>query len=75
MADKRKVSMSPPPPKRARVSYEDDYTHSSASNSHEKPRSNPLYGQKNAFPGLDWNDELSYDDDADDGLQYLRMVR
>lgn len=43
---------------------------------HERPRNNPLYGQKNAFPGLDVEveDELFYGP-AEDGMEYLRMVR
>jgi hypothetical protein len=46
--------------------------------SHSKrPRSDPVYGQKSAFPGLDdpyGSDELFYGP-AEDGLEYLRMVR
>jgi hypothetical protein len=41
------------------------------------PRSHPVYGQKSAFPGLDDLDdpgELFYGP-AEDGLEYLRMVR
>jgi regulator of vacuolar morphogenesis len=43
---------------------------------HERPRSDPIYGQKSAFPGLDdfLGDELFYGP-AEDGLEYLRMVR
>ena len=42
---------------------------------YEKPRSDPFYGQKSAFPGLDdGGDELFYGP-AEDGLEYLRMVR
>lgn len=66
--------MSPPFLKRPRISYdEEDVEFSTAS--HERPRHNPLYGQKSAFPGLDdGGDELLYDD-PEDGLEYLRMVR
>ncbi|KAL1986357.1 hypothetical protein VTN96DRAFT_6436 [Rasamsonia emersonii] len=42
-----------------------------------RPRSDPVYGQKSAFPGLDdanAADELFYGP-AEDGLEYLRMVR
>lgn len=42
-----------------------------------QPRSHPIYGQKSAFPGLDDlhdSDELFYGP-AEDGLEYLRMVR
>lgn len=75
MPDKRKASTEAPSPKRARVSYGENDSRSYAATSHEKPRNNPLYGQKNAFPGLDDADgEISYSD-TDDGLQYLRMVR
>ncbi len=43
--------------------------------SQERPRNNPIYGQKSAFPGLDdGGDELFYGS-ADDGIEYLRMVR
>ncbi|KAL2849512.1 hypothetical protein BJY01DRAFT_233610 [Aspergillus pseudoustus] len=43
---------------------------------YEQPRSHPVFGQKSAFPGLDAadGDELFYGP-ADDGLEYLRMVR
>ncbi|PWY91051.1 hypothetical protein BO70DRAFT_368226 [Aspergillus heteromorphus CBS 117.55] len=43
---------------------------------HERPRHHPIYGQKGAFPGLDVADdnELFYGP-AEDGLEYLRMVR
>ncbi|KAL1971060.1 hypothetical protein VTN77DRAFT_11 [Rasamsonia byssochlamydoides] len=43
----------------------------------QRPRSDPVYGQKSAFPGLDdpnAADELFYGP-AEDGLEYLRMVR
>jgi regulator of vacuolar morphogenesis len=42
----------------------------------ERPRSDPIYGQKSAFPGLDdfLGDELFYGP-PEDGLEYLRMVR
>ncbi|EKV06955.1 hypothetical protein PDIP_75590 [Penicillium digitatum Pd1] len=74
MPNKRKATMSPPFLKRPRISYdEEDVEFSTAS--HERPRHNPLYGQKSAFPGLDdGGDELLYDD-PEDGLEYLRMVR
>lgn len=69
------------PYKRSRVSYADDDNEDHASQSpaamtHERPRNNPLYGQKSAFPGLDVNadGELFYGP-AEDGLEYLRMVR
>lgn len=40
------------------------------------PRNHPVYGQKSAFPGLDIEveDELFYGP-AEDGMEYLRMVR
>jgi regulator of vacuolar morphogenesis len=83
--DKRKPSYSIPggtPYKRSRVSYADDDNEDHASQSsaaamtHERPRNNPLYGQKSAFPGLDVDaeGELFYGP-AEDGLEYLRMVR
>lgn len=72
MPDKRKSSMSAPSPKRPRI-HEGRGDGTPAS--HEQPRSNPMYGQKNAFPGLDdAGDELFYGP-ADDGMEYLRMVR
>jgi regulator of vacuolar morphogenesis len=74
MPDKRKASMAAPSSKRARITYDDEGEQSSVT-SYEKPYNNPIYGQKNAFPGLDnVSEELCYDD-ADDGLEYLRMVR
>lgn len=83
--DKRKHSSIPEntPYKRSRVSYADDdnednaqASHPSAAMTHERPRNNPLYGQKSAFPGLDagLEGELFYGP-AEDGLEYLRMVR
>ncbi|KAJ5266713.1 hypothetical protein N7478_009521 [Penicillium angulare] len=75
MPNKRKASMAPPSYKRPRISYEDEEDQSSSVTPYEKPVNHPLYGQKNAFPGLDdGGDELCYGD-ADDGLEYLRMVR
>ncbi|KAJ5209026.1 hypothetical protein N7449_003405 [Penicillium cf. viridicatum] len=75
MPDKRKATMSPPSLKRPRISYDDDEDDGSSTASYERPRHNPLYGQKSAFPGLnDGGDELPYDD-PEDGLEYLRMVR
>ncbi|KAJ5608868.1 hypothetical protein N7528_009435 [Penicillium herquei] len=78
MPQKRKASMPPSSHKRPRLSYEEDGDDDSIK-PYEKPQSHPLYGQKNAFPGLDdGGDELCYGDedgDADDGLEYLRMVR
>lgn len=75
MADKRKASMSGPPPKRPRVSNEEEDEGQSAVTPYERPRNHPVYGQKSAFPGLDdGGDELFYGP-ADDGMEYLRMVR
>ncbi|KAJ6079120.1 hypothetical protein N7467_008873 [Penicillium canescens] len=76
MPDKRKSDLAPPSPKRAKMSYDDDEGEDQSSPSHhERPRNNPTYGQKNAFPGLDdGGDELFYGP-AEDGLEYLRMVR
>ncbi|KAJ5094534.1 hypothetical protein N7456_010395 [Penicillium angulare] len=75
MPDKRKASMAPSYSKRPRISYEDEEDQASSVTPYEKPVNHPLYGQKNAFPGLDdGGDELCYGD-ADDGLEYLRMVR
>ena len=75
MPDKRKSTMTGPSPKRPRVSDEGD-NGETVSSFLERPRSHPMYGQKNAFPGLedDGGNELFYGP-ADDGLQYLRMVR
>ncbi|KAJ5294143.1 hypothetical protein PENANT_c009G08328 [Penicillium antarcticum] len=79
MPDKRKGDHLPPSPKRAKMSYDDHEDEGQYSPSHqERPRNNPTYGQKNAFPGLDdrddGGDELFYGP-AEDGLEYLRMVR
>lgn len=66
--------------KRPRISYADDDNspedRSPSMATHERPRNNPLYGQKSAFPGLDVEveDELFYGP-AEDGMEYLRMVR
>ncbi|PLN75439.1 hypothetical protein BDW42DRAFT_189269 [Aspergillus taichungensis] len=85
MPDKRKPSgsFSRPPmqSKRSRSSYADDDDDEeegihSGRPAHERPRNDPFYGQKSAFPGLDTggDDELFYGP-AEDGLEYLRMVR
>ncbi|KAL4906623.1 hypothetical protein BDW74DRAFT_167223 [Aspergillus multicolor] len=66
--------------KRARPSYaevdQDDEETQNSVTPYEKPRNHPVFGQKSAFPGLDTadSDELFYGD-AEDGLEYLRMVR
>ncbi|KAL4741319.1 hypothetical protein BDV11DRAFT_203585 [Aspergillus similis] len=69
--------------KRARSSYteddqddEDDEETQNSVTPYEKPRNHPVFGQKSAFPGLDTadGDELFYGP-AEDGLEYLRMVR
>ncbi|KAI9041174.1 uncharacterized protein KD926_007285 [Aspergillus affinis] len=82
MPDKRKppasLSGSSPHAKRPRTSYA-DYDEDEmppAVTPYERPRNNPVYGQKSAFPGLDTAgyDELFYGP-AEDGLEYLRMVR
>ncbi|KAJ5693087.1 hypothetical protein N7462_002510 [Penicillium macrosclerotiorum] len=75
MPDKRKSSMPDPSPKRLRVSNDDESDGQPHVTPQERPRNNPIYGQKSAFPGLDdGGDELFYGP-ADDGLEYLRMVR
>lgn len=67
--------MSLPAPKRPRLSEGDHGGHQPSESSYERPRQDPIYGMKNAFPGLDdGGDELSYGP-AEDGLEYLRMVR
>jgi regulator of vacuolar morphogenesis len=42
----------------------------------ERPCNDPVYGQRSAFPGLKdvVGDELFYGP-AEDGIEYLRMVR
>lgn len=84
MPQKRNFPSSGPGPspntKRVRSSYaEDDQDDEEIQNSvtpYERPRNHPVFGQKSAFPGLDTvgGDELFYGP-ADDGLEYLRMVR
>ncbi|KAL3488485.1 hypothetical protein BJX62DRAFT_253246 [Aspergillus germanicus] len=86
MAQKRGFSGSGPGrspyAKRARPSNteyphadEDEETQNSVT-PYEQPRNHPVFGQRSAFPGLDSadGDELFYGP-ADDGLEYLRMVR
>ena len=67
--------MTEPSPKRPRF-FDDVESGESTMSSHERPRNHPKYGQKNAFPGLNTidGDELFYGP-AEDGLEYLRMVR
>ncbi|KAJ5156079.1 hypothetical protein N7492_008882 [Penicillium capsulatum] len=75
MSEKRQVSMSPPASKRPRLSHDDPRDAQSSGLSYERPRQDPVYGMKSAFPGLDdAADELFYGP-ADDGMKYLRMVR
>ncbi|KAL4892991.1 hypothetical protein BDV59DRAFT_193496 [Aspergillus ambiguus] len=83
MPDKRKtpgsISTSSPRAKRAcssLVEEEEDDAMSHTVTPYERPRNHPVYGQKSAFPGLDGvgDDELFYGP-AEDGLEYLRMVR
>lgn len=81
MARKRRNSSSEsgdlPSPKRARPFSIDDSDLDYEATSAETPRINSTYGQKGAFPGLggdDGGDELFYGP-ANDGIEYLRMVR
>lgn len=83
MPDKRKPSISAsgasPYAKRSRASYADEEDEEETPRTvtpYERPRNHPVYGQKSAFPGLDTasDDELFYGP-AEDGLEYLRMVR
>ncbi|KAB8232908.1 SIP1 domain-containing protein [Aspergillus alliaceus] len=67
-----------PHPKRSRPSYAEEHEDDMAPTvtPYERPRNHPIYGQKSAFPGLDTagDDELFYGP-AEDGMEYLRMVR
>ncbi|GAB1217179.1 hypothetical protein ATERTT37_006408 [Aspergillus terreus] len=83
MPDKRKIpsssAASSPHAKRYCSTYpkeEDEDGMSHTVTPYERPRNHPVYGQKSAFPGLDSvnDDELFYGP-AEDGLEYLRMVR
>lgn len=86
MPDKRKppssTTGSSPYAKRTRPSYvegdddADNHVRTTKSTTYEGPRNDPVYGQKSAFPGLDDSigDELFYGP-AEDGIEYLRMVR
>lgn len=87
MSMKRKIPASihddSPGTKRSRVSEAEELGEDPASSPSESPkatnkypRSDPVFGQKHAFPGLDDNygDELFYGP-PEDGLEYLRMVR
>lgn len=68
--------MSPPAPKRPRLSedHHDSDIRPSGS-SYERPRQDPIYGMKNAFPGLDDDGHELFYGPAEDGMEYLRMVR
>lgn len=84
---KRKIQSStsddPSSIKRSRVSAVEEFDNDAASSFSESPRttnkyprSDPIFGQKHAFPGLndEYGDELFYGP-PEDGLEYLRMVR
>lgn len=79
MTKKRKLtSTSVPISKRSRIdsnSLNDDDNDLSANG--VQPRLDPTYGQRGAFPGLDGDggDEELFYGPAEDGLEYLRMVR
>ena len=85
MSLKRRNTSSPEPddlptPKRSKpVPPEEsssDIGHGHPITSHAEPRTDPLYGQKSAFPGLDDDSEtLNYGEEPLDGIEYLRMVR
>lgn len=65
----------PTKPKRNRTSnYNTDDERPSKA---PKPRVDPTYGQRGAFPGLDedGSDDALFYGPASDGLEYLRMVR
>lgn len=83
MAEKHKLSPSDgsPSTKRIRqaIAIEDEDIEESSSSrlQYQQPRSDPVFGQRHAFPGLDdgpQDGELFYGP-ADDGIEYLRMVR
>ncbi|KAJ5492601.1 hypothetical protein N7539_001347 [Penicillium diatomitis] len=75
MPEKRKPSMSEPAFKRPRLNDSGDRESFQSVDNQERPKNDPTFGQKSAFPGLDdGGDELFYGS-ADDGIEYLRMVR
>ena len=81
MDRKRRNTSSPeldspsPSPKRSRQATEDYDSEDEERMSDEQPRIDALSGQKGAFPGLrDDDDEIFYGP-ANDGIEYLRMVR
>ncbi|KAK2802624.1 hypothetical protein FQN51_004417 [Onygenales sp. PD_10] len=87
MPDKRKApsstSSGSPYTKRARPADPNDDLEEShpvtitPTTARQQPRNDPVYGQKHAFPGLDDptdGEELFYGP-AEDGIEYLRMVR
>ncbi|EGD84758.1 hypothetical protein H112_08470 [Trichophyton rubrum D6] len=83
MAEKRKLSPSDgsPSTKRIRpaITIEDNTSEDESPSrpQYQQPRSDPVFGQRHAFPGLDdvsQDGELFYGP-ADDGIEYLRMVR
>lgn len=81
MSSKRKLaspteSSSAKRPCRSYIDGDDADEMASGTSTHERPRNHPVYGQRSAFPGLDAavEDELFYGP-AEDGIEYLRMVR
>lgn len=69
-----------PSPKRQRFSDEKEEENNSDHEfnhpvGREQPRSDPTYGQKGAFPGLDDDEDELFYGPPSDGLEYLRMVR
>ena len=81
MDRKRRNTSSPEPdspsPKRSRQSstssYDSEEDEWQAAN--EAPRTDFVTGQRGAFPGLDDSAEELFYGPANDGIEYLRMVR
>ena len=70
--DDSPISKRQKPPPELEEDSDDSFDHPF---SNEQPRSDPTYGQKGAFPGLDDNEHELFYGPPSDGLEYLRMVR
>ncbi|KAJ9602102.1 hypothetical protein H2200_013462 [Cladophialophora chaetospira] len=66
---------SPPPKRRTAIEFELNYDSEDEDEKHETPYVDERSGQSGAFPGLAGHDNELFYGPANDGIDYLRMVR